>query len=116
MKADGIYVKQFFFSGKANFYLHEHINKQNYRVWAHENPHITGIKEFKPQKVTVWCALFAAQIFGPVFIDENITGDVYQTLLKSEFLPWCKRKIFLEDFWFMWDGTTPHRTKPIFSL
>ena len=59
---------------------------------AHEKPHITEINESKPQKVTVWCALSATQIFGPVFIEENITGDVYQTLLKSELLPWCKKK------------------------
>ena len=56
---DGINVKPIFFSDKANFYLHGHINKQNYRFWAHENSHITEIEELKPQKVTVWCALSA---------------------------------------------------------
>ena len=117
MKDDDINVKQIFFSDEANFYLHGHINNQNYRFWAHENPHITEVKELKPQKVTVWCALSATQIFGPIFIKERITGDVYQTLLKSEFLPWCKKNNFLEDFWFMQDGAHhAHRTKPVFSL
>ena len=91
INGDGINVKQIFFSNETNFYLHGHINKQNYRFWVHENPHITEIKESKLQKVTVWCALSATQIFGPVFIEESISRDVYQTLL-SEFLPWYKKK------------------------
>ena len=36
--------------------------------------------------------------------------------MKSEFLLWCKNNRFLEYFWFMQNGATPHRTKPVFSL
>ena len=57
---DGINVKQIFFSDEANFYLHGHINKQNYRFWAHENPHITEIEKLKPPNVTVSCTLSAS--------------------------------------------------------
>ena len=46
----------------------------------------------------------SATLFGPVFIGENLTGDVYQNLLKSEFLPWWKKYNFLEDFLFRQDG------------
>ena len=56
-----------------HIYLHGHINKKNYWFWAHENPCITEIEELKPRKVTVWYALSAKQIFGPVFIEENLT-------------------------------------------
>ena len=53
INVDGINVKQIFFSDEADFYLNGHINKQNYRSWAHENSHITETEELKPQKVTV---------------------------------------------------------------
>ena len=88
---DGFNVKQIFLSDEANFYLHTHVRKQNYRFWAHESPHITEIEELKLQKVTDSCA---SQIFGSVVIEENITGDVYQNLLKFDFLPLYKKIIF----------------------
>ena len=117
MNDDGINVKQFFIPDGAYFYLHRDINKQNYRFWAHENPHITESKERKRQKVTVRCAPSATQIFEPVFIEENITGDVYNTLLNffgvTKIIFWrifglCKTHGLCK--------TCTHRTKPVFSL
>ena len=113
---DGINVKQLFFFAEANVCLHGHINKKNYRFWAHKNPHITEMKELKTRKFTVSCALSASQTFTPIFIEENITGDVYQNLLQFEFLPLCKKNNSFVDFWFVQDGATIHGTKPVFSL
>ena len=96
---------------KADFFLWFSTNKIT-GFWTHENPHITEIKELKSQKVAgIWCVLSATQIFALVFIQENITEDVYQSLFKSEFLLWCKKKKFIEDFWFLQDWAIPHRTK-----
>ena len=85
INGDGISVKQIFFSDNGP------INKQNYRFWKFSHYWNQGIETSKSHRLV--CSLSATQIFGPVFIEENITGDVYQTLLKSEFLPWCEKKI-----------------------
>ena len=99
---DGIDVKQIFFCDEVNFDLYGHVNKQNYCFWAPENPHVTEIKELKPRHVNAWYVVFAIQIFGPVFIKENLTGDVYQNLLKSEFLPCGGKKIIFRRIFGLW--------------
>ena len=66
-------------------------------------------------KRTVWCDLSATEIFGPIFINENIIGDVYQYLLKSEFLPWFRKKKNREFSVYAWWGySSSHKTSILF--
>lgn len=46
-----------FFSKKAHFYLNGHVNKQNCRYWAQENPKSKRQKLLHSPKVTVWAPL-----------------------------------------------------------
>lgn len=54
-------------SDEAHFHLDGHVNKQNCRYWAKENPRELHQKPLHSQKVTVWCALSKVGIIGPYF-------------------------------------------------
>ncbi|XP_075156366.1 uncharacterized protein LOC142229669 [Haematobia irritans] len=57
--------KKIIFSDEAHFHLSGFVNKQNCRIWANENPRVIVEKPIHPQRVTVWCGLWAGGIIGP---------------------------------------------------
>ena len=59
-----ILAKYFIFPGEAHFDLGEYVNKQNYRIWATENPHACIEKPTNPKWVTVWCGFWSRSIIG----------------------------------------------------
>ena len=63
------------FSDEATFFINGCVNKQNCRYWSDENPHV--FKEGNTQKINVWAGILGNAIIGPIFIDENLTGEVY---------------------------------------
>ena len=85
-------VKQIFFSDEANFYLHGHINKQNYRFWTHENSHITEIKEWKPKHITVPCLLH--RFLGPFLLRKTLRETFIKLCWNPNFFLGVK-KIFI---------------------
>ncbi|GFV37916.1 putative DD41D transposase [Trichonephila clavipes] len=72
--------KQILFSDEANFWLNGYVNKQNCRIWSEANPQVYVETPLHPEKLTVWCALWAGGIIGPYFFknDEghNVTVNV----------------------------------------
>ncbi|GFV94829.1 hypothetical protein TNCV_1028271 [Trichonephila clavipes] len=52
--------KRIFFSKEAHFWLNGYVNKQTYRIWSEANPQV--YVETHPEKLTVWCALWAGGI------------------------------------------------------
>lgn len=103
------------FSDEAHFYLNGYVNKQNYRYWGSENPHMTLSKPLHPERLTVWVAITPRKIYVK-FIYENVTAEVYKRVLQGSFFPWLRRNKFPDDFWFMQDGATPHRTREVFEI
>ncbi|GFX37926.1 uncharacterized protein TNCV_3835271 [Trichonephila clavipes] len=55
--------KRILFSDEAHFWLNGYVNKQNWRIWSEANPQVYVETPLHPEKLTVWCALWAGGIF-----------------------------------------------------
>ncbi|GFT97902.1 hypothetical protein TNCV_2167991 [Trichonephila clavipes] len=49
-------------SDEAHFWLNGYVNKQNCRIWCEANPQVYVETPLHPEKLTVWCALWAGGI------------------------------------------------------
>ncbi|GFU28882.1 hypothetical protein TNCV_470161 [Trichonephila clavipes] len=54
--------KRILFSDEAHFWLNGCVNKQNCRIWSEANPQVYVETQLHPEKLTVWCALWAGGI------------------------------------------------------
>ncbi|GFV70720.1 hypothetical protein TNCV_2022841 [Trichonephila clavipes] len=54
--------KRILFSDEAPFWLNGSVNKQNCRIWSEANPQVYVETPLHPEKLTVWCALWAGGI------------------------------------------------------
>ncbi|GFV37321.1 uncharacterized protein TNCV_2700081 [Trichonephila clavipes] len=54
--------KRILFSDEAHFWLNGCVNKQNCRIWSEANPRVYVETPLHPEKLTVWCALWAGGI------------------------------------------------------
>ncbi|GFX66661.1 transposable element Tcb2 transposase [Trichonephila clavipes] len=54
--------KRILFSDEAHFSLNGYVNKQNCRIWSEANPQVYVGTPLHPEKLTVWCALWAGGI------------------------------------------------------
>ncbi|GFW83554.1 DUF4817 domain-containing protein [Trichonephila clavipes] len=54
--------KRILFSDEAHFWLNGYVNKQNCRIWRETNPQVYVETPLHPEKLTVWCALWAGGI------------------------------------------------------
>ncbi|GFX97856.1 hypothetical protein TNCV_4905071 [Trichonephila clavipes] len=52
---------------EAHFWLNGYVNKQNCRIWSEANPQVYVETPLHPEKLTVWCALWAGGIIGPYY-------------------------------------------------
>ncbi|GFY21019.1 hypothetical protein TNCV_3990631 [Trichonephila clavipes] len=51
-----------FVCDEAHFWLNGYVNKQNYHIWSEANPQVYVETPLHPEKLTVWCALWAGGI------------------------------------------------------
>ncbi|GFX92136.1 uncharacterized protein TNCV_1740561 [Trichonephila clavipes] len=85
--------KRILFSDEAHFWLNGYVNRQNCRNWSKANSQVYVETPLHPEKLTVWCALWAGGIIGPYFFknDEghNVTvnGDRYRAMITNSFIP-----------------------------
>ncbi|GFT74311.1 hypothetical protein TNCV_1307691 [Trichonephila clavipes] len=49
-------------SDEAHFWLNGYVNQQNCRIWSEANPQVYVETPLHPEKLTVWCALWAGGI------------------------------------------------------
>ncbi|GFV35676.1 hypothetical protein TNCV_1892861 [Trichonephila clavipes] len=54
--------KRILFSDEAHFWLNGYVNKQNCRICSEANPQVYVETPLHPEKLTVWCALWAGGI------------------------------------------------------
>ncbi|GFU84970.1 hypothetical protein TNCV_3896971 [Trichonephila clavipes] len=47
---------------EAHFWLNSYVSKQNCRIWSEANPQVYVETPLHPEKLTVWCALWAGGI------------------------------------------------------
>ncbi|GFV39623.1 DUF4817 domain-containing protein [Trichonephila clavipes] len=103
--------KRILFSDEAYFWLNGYVNKQNCRIWSEANPQVYVETPLHPEKLTVWCALWAGGIIDPYFFknDEghNVTvnGDRYRVLITNFFILELNNRD-VQELWFQQD--VPH--------
>ncbi|GFT14387.1 hypothetical protein TNCV_4003781 [Trichonephila clavipes] len=56
------FQKRILFSDEAHFWLNGYVNKQNCRIWSEANLQVYVETPLHPEKLTVWCALWAGGI------------------------------------------------------
>ncbi|GFU61474.1 hypothetical protein TNCV_2287711 [Trichonephila clavipes] len=54
--------KRILFSDEAHFWLNGYVNKQTCPIWSEANPQVYVETPLHPEKLTVWCALWAGGI------------------------------------------------------
>ncbi|GFU98708.1 uncharacterized protein TNCV_112281 [Trichonephila clavipes] len=71
--------KRILFSDEAHFWLNGYVNKQNCRIWSEANPQVYVETPLHPEKLTVWCALWA-DYFLWGYVKSLVYADKPQTL------------------------------------
>ncbi|GFX56182.1 DUF4817 domain-containing protein [Trichonephila clavipes] len=86
--------KRILFSDEVHLWLNGYVNKQNYRIWSEANPQVYVETPLHPEKLTIWCTLWAGGIIGPYF--KNDEGH--------------------NELWFQQDGATWHTARATIDL
>ncbi|GFS78689.1 uncharacterized protein TNCV_3148671 [Trichonephila clavipes] len=113
--------KRILFSDEAHFWLNGYVNKQNCRIWSEANPQVYVETPLHPEKLTVWCALWAGGIIGPYFFknDEghNVTvnSDLYRAMITNFFIPELNNHD-VQELWFQQDGAICHTARATIDL
>ncbi|GFV67457.1 uncharacterized protein TNCV_4621381 [Trichonephila clavipes] len=112
--------KRILFTDEAHFWLNGYVNKQNCRIWSEANPQVYVETPLHPEKLTVWCALWAGIIIGPYFKNDeghNVTvnGDRYRAMITNFFIPELNNHD-VQELWFQQDGATCHTARATINL
>ncbi|GFV19557.1 putative DD41D transposase [Trichonephila clavipes] len=106
---------------EAHFWLNGYVNKQNCRIWSEANRQVYVETPLHPEKLTVWCTLWAGGIIGPYFFknDEGhnftVNGDRYKAMITNFFIPELNNHD-VQDLWFQQDGATSHTARATIDL
>ncbi|GFX38061.1 transposable element Tc3 transposase [Trichonephila clavipes] len=113
--------KQILFSDEAHFWLNGYVNKQNCCIWSEANPQVYVETPLHPEKLTVWCALWAGGIIGPYFFKNDdghnvtVNGDRYRAMITNFFIPELNNHD-VQELWFQQDGATCHTGRATIHL
>ncbi|GFT78225.1 putative DD41D transposase [Trichonephila clavipes] len=113
--------RRILFSDEALFWLNGYVNKQNCRIWNEANPQVYVETPLHPEKLTVWCALWAGGIIGPYFFKNveghNVTvnGDRYRNMITNFFIPELNNHN-VQELWFQQDGAIYHTARATIDL
>ena len=103
------------FSDEANFWLNGYVNKQNCRFWSEDQPEALQELPMHPEKVTVWCGLWAGGIIGPYSFEDDanrnvtVNGERYRVMISNFFFPKIQ-ELDWHDMWFERRCHMPHST------
>ncbi|GFX46727.1 transposase [Trichonephila clavipes] len=112
--------KRILFSDEAHFWLNGYVNKQNCRIWSEANPQMYVETPLHPEKLTVWCALWAGGIIGPYFKNDDghnvtVNGDRYRAMITNFFIPELNNHD-VQELWFQQDGAPCHTARATIDL
>ncbi|GFV64737.1 uncharacterized protein TNCV_3275081 [Trichonephila clavipes] len=107
-------------SDEAHFWLNGYVNKQNCRIWSEANPQVYVETPLHPEKLTVWCALWAGGIIGPYFFKNDghnvtVNGDRYRAMITNFFIPELNNHD-VQELWFQQEGVTCHTARATIGL
>ncbi|GFX21151.1 putative DD41D transposase [Trichonephila clavipes] len=88
--------KRILFSDEAHFWLNGYVNKQNCRIWSEANPQVYVETPLHPERLTVWCALWA----GGILLHKTMKATTLQSM----------------ELWFQQDGATCHTARVTIDL
>ncbi|GFX90564.1 DUF4817 domain-containing protein [Trichonephila clavipes] len=112
-------IKSVFFPG--HFWLNGYVNKQNCRIWSEAYPQVYVETPLHPEKLTVWCPLWAGGIIGPYFFKKDeghnvtVNGDRYRAMITNFFIPELNNHD-VQELWFQQDGATCHTARATIDL
>ena len=68
-----------------------------------------------PQKLNVWAGIFNGQKVGPFFIEGNLNGQKYETMLREEIVPAIQALTNnqMDEIYFQQDGAAPHYSRSV---
>ncbi|GFU04268.1 DUF4817 domain-containing protein [Trichonephila clavipes] len=109
--------KRILFSDEVHFWLNGYVNKQNCHIWSEANPQVYVETPLHPEKLTVWCALWAGGILLQNDEGHNVTvnGDRYRAMITNFFIPELNNHDVQEP-WFQQDGATCHTARATIDL
>ncbi|GFT27182.1 putative transposable element [Trichonephila clavipes] len=91
------------------------------RIKHEANPQVYVETPLHPEKLTVWCALWAGAIIDPYFCkndeDHNVTvnGDRYRAMITNFLFPELNNQD-VQELWFLQDGATCHTASATIDL
>ncbi|GFX20089.1 histone-lysine N-methyltransferase SETMAR [Trichonephila clavipes] len=101
--------------------MNGYVNKQNCRIWSEANPQVYVETPLHPEKLTVWCALWAGGIIGPYFFKNNeghnvtVNGDRHRAMITNFFIPELNNHD-VQELGFQQDGATCHTARATIDL
>ncbi|GFX66378.1 uncharacterized protein TNCV_343521 [Trichonephila clavipes] len=115
--------KRILFSDEAHFWLNGYVNKQNCRIRSEANPQVYVETPLHPEKLTVWCALWAGGIIGPYFFKNDDGHNVivnddrarYRAMITNFFIPELNNHD-VQELWFQQDGAKCHTARATIDL
>ncbi|GFV60927.1 actin-1 [Trichonephila clavipes] len=75
--------KRILFSDEAHFSLNGYVNKQNCRLWSEANPQVYVETPLHPEKLTVWCVLWAGGILLQNDEGHNVTVNAEVEIVRD---------------------------------
>ena len=117
------FLQDIWWSDEAHVYLHGDGNRQNVRIWSRRPPDAVCELPLHSPKVTVWCALSAQGIIGPIFFEDGggntvtVNQERYQEVI-LQFVSALQRRCAdtLNVQWFQQDGAPAHTAKKTLEL
>lgn len=114
------YLFNICFSDECSFFLNSTVNRHNCRYWSDANPRIFHeVHTQTPQKLNVWAGIFGDRLIGPIFLDGNLTGEMYLNLIENIVHPLLVDIVENDDRYsadeltFQQDGAPPHFARPV---
>lgn len=106
--------RRILFSDECTFKSDTEVNTWNCRFWSEENPH--WFREVDCQhvwKVNVWCGIIDDKIIGPIFLEHNLNGARYASLLEEDLHDWLDELPlrYQDGMWFQQDGCPAHTSR-----
>lgn len=101
------------FFDEAHVHLDGVPNRQNFRIWATENPNFVVEEPLHSARVTVLIGIGFHGIVGPFFFDGNVTGPSYLAMIRDQVLPTLRQWPNFENIVLVQDGTPPHWARDV---
>jgi len=118
---DNDFSRKIIFSDEAHLNINGYVSRQNCSIWGSENPREFQEKPMHPQRVTVWCFLWAEGVTGPYFFENEdgkaitVTGEPYRTMINNFLWP-ALINIDMKTLWFQQDRASCHAAKETVNM